>query len=194
MMSITLRGIAPALLLLASTGLHAGIIHSTSGTLAGHLVQGNFQSPGHGAADGSPARWLIDEDSNASINAFGSFTQSGAGTGLEIKGSAAGSGANPATSNSAASGTHGVSSIVPVVAPPGGGPPAEFPGNGSTSPWPSDGWIFAPENLPYPSSDQDFNDPALITETVVPVPAPATITLLGAGLLGLALARRRRST
>ncbi len=72
---------------------------------------------------------------------------------------------------------------------------ADFFGTGP-SPWLSSEWVLAWEDLEYSGSDQDFNDFAVMVESVTPVPGPAPLALFGAGLLAAAAcaSRRRRDT
>lgn len=62
--------------------------------------------------------------------------------------------------------------------------------------WDSGEFIMAWEDLPFGSSDLDYNDFVVLTESVHPVPEPAVLGMFGLGLLAIAMAaglRRRRS-
>ncbi len=69
---------------------------------------------------------------------------------------------------------------------------ADFFGAGAST-WQSGEWVLAWEDLKYIGNDQDFNDFAVLVESVTPVPGPAPLALFGAGLLAAAgFANRRR--
>lgn len=78
-----------------------------------------------------------------------------------------------------------------MVAFRGDGDTIKLPGN-SAGVWGSSSYILAWEDLPYYSSDKDFNDFVVYVESVTPVPEPTTLALVAAGLLGLGAATRRR--
>ncbi len=59
------------------------------------------------------------------------------------------------------------------------------------NPWLSNEYILAWEDTSYTSWDWDYNDMALMVESITPVPEPITLILLGSGFAGFAFMRRR---
>jgi hypothetical protein len=68
---------------------------------------------------------------------------------------------------------------------------ADFHGSGAST-WLTNEWVLAWEDLPYGTSDRDFNDFVGVVESVYPVPAPGMLGLLGLGLIGLGVVGRGR--
>jgi len=109
MMSSTIRRIVPALLLMSSTAVHAGVISETSDDGAdqdlqslfdgwvesGYDVQSNYQTPGYwtiGATKLSAASLIIEIAGNSSENTFGLFDRTDTDNRLQVYDGAAGAG------------------------------------------------------------------------------------------------------
>ncbi|WP_041603803.1 VPLPA-CTERM sorting domain-containing protein [Thioflavicoccus mobilis] len=67
-------------------------------------------------------------------------------------------------------------------------------GNLAAGEWTANEYVLAWEDLPFASSDKDYNDMVLMVESVQPVPLPAAAWLFGSALFGMAgVGWRRRA-
>lgn len=80
-----------------------------------------------------------------------------------------------------------------MVAYQGSGQMVQFPFMTEPASWGVGEFLLGWEDVALQSGDGDYNDLLVIVESVRSVPAPASVALLGLGLLGMGLARRRRS-